>query len=161
MEEVEEKQPPTVLTSDTDNQTTISPDEAPPGKREKYRKFRAYNTGMWNGSQRENTEEFRRQDDLHRYDAISSKLGLTDYQQARGRRLIDKISLSDMSLDEAAFAICVVVVNNDIEGTRYWPNHGGETMSHDELFEEIADSLGISLPRQTAIVQKVYHWVDS
>lgn len=166
MKDVQEKQPRTVVTSDSENSTKIRPDEALPHKRKKFRKFRAYNTGMWNGPRRENTEQFRRQDDLHRYDAISSKFGLTDYQKARGRKMIDNIGFERFSVDEAAFGICMVVANEDAIATedgehplRHYPNPGGVTYVSDEEFEEMAESLGIPESRQCGLYHQIRSWM--
>jgi len=159
MDSPTEKQPPDVITSDTDNATQIHPSEAPPGKREKYRRFRAYNTGLWNGPRRENTEQFRRQDDLHRYDALASSLDLTDRQQKRGRRIFDSLNINEFtspgqSVDVVIFAVCVLVANAAVEdGTRYYPppDRGG----NDEDFARVAKDLELNVSTQLSIIERV------
>ena len=159
MDQIDEKTPPEVITSDTDNATQVRPSEAPPHKREKFRRFRAYNTGLWNGPRRENTEQFRRQDDLHRYDAISSTLDLTTQQKQRGRRILDSLTLNEFtspgeSVDAVAFAICVLVTNNAVEdGTRYYPppDLGG----NDDLFADFANSLDLETSDQMSLIERV------
>lgn len=155
MELVDEEQPPDVLTSDTDNATFIHPSEARPHEREKYRRFRAYNTGLWNGPKRENKEAVRRQDNLHRYDAISSQLDLTPYQKQRGRAILDDIDLraTGKPLDHVAFAVCVVVANADAEGKRYWPH--AEKRDNDPIFAEMGGSLSMSIGQQLSAVMVV------
>ena len=154
MDTPQEKQPHDVITSDTDNATTIQPDEAPPNKREKFRKFRAYNTGMWNGPQRENTKQFNRQDDLHRYDSIASSLCLNDYQKSRGRNILDNFDAHKFgeSIDKLIFGICLLVANNAVEdGSRYYPL----SKSSDEPFEDVAESLGLDKYQQLSALEKV------
>jgi hypothetical protein len=152
----EEKKPPAVITSDTENRTKVQPKDAPPDKRPLFRRLRAYNTGLWNGPKRENKEAIFHQDNLQRYDAISSFLELTDYQKARGRKFLKQIDLSDTgrSLDVIAFSICVIAANMDYpNGKRYWPDPNWS--GNGGLFEEIADDLGISQKEQQSTIQIV------
>lgn len=155
MEYPEEKEPPEVITSDTNNATTIQPKEAPPGKRRKFKKMRAYNTGMWNGPKRENTEMFRREDNLHRFDALASSLELTDYQKGRGRKALDDLNIREVGLkvDTIIFGICAIIANSDVEdGSRYYPNPNAPD---DEAFESVADSLDLSQKQQASIIEKM------
>lgn len=152
----DEKQPPEVITSDTENATQVRPDEAPPHKRQQFERFRAYNTGLWNGPRRENTEQIRRQDDLHRYDAMASSIGLTDYQQQRGRKVLDDLDFQTLGLpiDNIIFGVTVVVANEAIEdGYRYWPHP--EASANDERFAEFADEIGMNQREQLSVVQKI------
>lgn len=164
MERIQEKEPPEVITSDTENATTIPVDEAPPAKREKFRKFRAYNTGLWNGPRRENKTAIMRQDNLHLYDAIASQIELTDYQQKRGRVALDRIELNDfggpnLTVDLVIWSICVIVANDDVpEGTRYWPHP--QTKSNDGLIEQVANDLGMDLSKQMSVLQRVMARTD-
>jgi len=166
MEYTEERTPPDVITSDTDNATKIQPKEAPPHKREKFRRFRAYNTDMWNGPKRENTEEFHRQDDLHRYDSIASSLQLNDRQKSRGRKILDDFSSHHFgeSIDHIIFGICVVVANADVNsGTRYWPQSPEQKEKYDiedTEFDDIADSLGLDWEDQMSTIKKVQSRVN-
>lgn len=155
MEHTEEREPPNVMTSDTKNATTIQPKEAPPSKRAKFRRFRAYNTGTWNGPKRENKEVVRRQDDLHRYDSLASSLSLTDYQKKAGRKLFDKIDVSKKSIgvDTVIFAVCAMVANDDVEdGSRYYPHPEAKG---DDDFEKVAESLGLGRYDQISAIEKV------
>lgn len=156
MENVNEKEPPDVLTSDTENRTTIPVKDAPPHRREKFRKFRAYNTDMWNGPRRENTEQIRRQDNLHTYDAIAAQMDLTDFQKHRGRRVFDDLHVKSLGkpVEHIIFGVCLAVANEDVpEGTRYWPHP--ESAANDETFRDVADSLGLDLKEQLSVVQQV------
>lgn len=155
MEHNEERQAPTVLTSDTDNATKIEPNEAPQGEREKYRRFRAYNTNMWNGPKRENTEQFHRQDDLHRFDSIASSLRLSQHQKKTGREILDRFDSHEFgrSIDHIIFGICVIVANRDVDdGSRYYPN---PEASGDDRFEEIAETFGFDRGTQVSVIEKV------
>lgn len=155
MERVDEQQPPTALTSDTDNATQVRPEDAPPHKRQQFRRFRAYNTGLWNGPRRENTEALRRQDDLHLYDSVASSLGLTDHQKERGRHVIDELDFQDLGkpIEHIAFGVCCAVANIDVEdGTRYWPHPDA---TGDTAFERVAGNLSINQKEQLSIVQQV------
>lgn len=154
MEHISEKQPPTVLDSDTENATTIHPNEAPPSQREKYKRFRAYNTGLWNGPRRENKSEMHRQDDLHRFDALASQLELTSFQKERGRLIFDELEYFGPPVEHTIFAVCAVVVNADYsDGSRYWP-HPSKS-DNDEMFDEMASELEISLKKQMSTIMKV------
>lgn len=156
MDELPEKLPPVELTSDTDNATKIPANEAPPHKRAKYKKFRAYNTGLWNGPKRENTEMRRRQDNLHIYDSIASKVGLTGHQKRRGRHVLDDLNIRSLGkpLELIAFAVCILVANTDVpDGSRYWP-HPNAT-DNDDLFTDIADSLDFTRTEQLSTVMQV------
>lgn len=156
MDKITEKEPPDVVTSDTPNATEVRPDEAPPHKQYKFRKFRAYNTGTWNGPRRENKELTYRQDNLHRYDALSSQVGLTDLQKRRGRKLMEELDFQQIGqpIDQILFGVCVLVANADVPGgTRYWPDE--RTKNNDGLFAEVADDLGLDLSEQLSIVQKL------
>lgn len=156
MEEVTERRPPDVLTSDTENATTIPVKDAPPEKQQKFRRFRAYNRGLWNGPKRENKEEIRRQDNLHVFDALSSQLELTQYQKARGRETLDDLHLKSFgkSVEHVIFGICVLVVNRDVEdGYRYWPHP--QVKQNDAVFKDVADGLGLDLGDQLSVVQQV------
>jgi hypothetical protein len=160
MEEHEPNQPPDVITSDTDNATVVDPKEAPPQKRAKFRRFRAYNRGIWNGPKREDKEVSHRQDNLHRYDSISSTLGLTDFQKSRGRNFIDSLDLGSFNkgsegIDEIAFCVCVVVVNMDNEGTRYWPHPQRSREDNDELFVDFSEELDFGVNDQMSLLQRV------
>lgn len=160
MEHIEEREPPTVITSDTDNATTIQPEEAAPDRQYKFRKFRAYNTGLWNGPRRENKEAIRRQDDLHRYDSIASTLHLTSYQKSRGRKVLEDFDCHTFgdSIDHIIFGICVVIVNNAVEdGVRYWPSAEPDD---DSIFSKFAESLGFDWKEQMSSIKKVQARVD-
>lgn len=157
MEETEERVAPDVITSDTENATKVQPKDAPPSKRAKFRRFRAYNTGTWNGPKRENTEQLNRQDDLHRYDAIASSLHLNKRQKKRGRNILDEFDSHEFgeSIDYIIFGICVVVANADVnDGVRYWPSEPSEDTSQCS-FQKMADSIGIDWRKQSAIIEKV------
>lgn len=160
MEHPEEREPPNVMTSDTDNATTIQPKEAPPGKREKFRRFRAYNTGTWNGPKRENKEVIHRQDNLHRYDSIASSLSLTDYQKGRGRKILDEIDFrrEGIRVDTLIFGICVIVANEDVyDGSRYYPHPEAKG---DDDFEKVGDKLSIGRHKQISVVEKIRSQID-
>lgn len=164
MDTPEERKPPDVITSDTDNATTIQPKDAPSSKRAKFRRFRAYNTDMWNGPKRENTQQFRRQDNLHRYDSIASSLDLNDYQKSRGRNVLDDINLNRLGInvDFAIFGICTVVANDDVkDGTRHWPQHPDQKHgTSDTRFEEVANSLNLSWKKQMSVIKKIQSRVN-
>lgn len=153
MEKIEEKQPPDVITSDTENATRVEPRDAPPHKRQRFEEFRAYNTGAWNGPRRENKELIRQQDNLHLYDAVTSKIELTDYQRQRGRRLLKSHDLSEMTapdrpLEHVVFGLCVLLVNDD--GTRYYPGQIA-----DEAFETIADDFELDTSDQISLIERL------
>lgn len=154
MEHIDEKQPPDVLTSDGENATTIPVDEAPPHKREQFRRFRAYNTGLWNGPRRENKQAMYRQDNLHRYDAIASQLDLTPFQQKRGRVLLDDLDFMRLGrpVDYWLWAVCVVVANDDVaDGTRYWPTPDGGS----GVFAQTADDLEMDYATRMSAIMTV------
>lgn len=155
MEHPEERQPPEVITSDTDNATKIQPKEAPQSKRAKFRRFRAYNTGTWNGPKRENKDVIYHQDNLHRYDSISSSVNLSDYQRKRGRSMMDEIDFRELgcAVDGFIFAICVLVANDDVpDGSRYYPH---PEANDDEEFRKLADSLDLSRGKQISLIEKL------
>jgi hypothetical protein len=159
-EENLQKEPHNVITSDTENASRVEPKDAPPHKRKKFEKFRAYNTGMWNGPKRENTEQFRHQDNLHRFDSISSTLCLTDYQKSRGRSLMVNFDFQDIghSIDHVLFALCVLLVNDDIgSGCRYYPL---PSAPGDAEFESLADELGLSPGKQDSMIEKIRNITD-
>jgi len=161
MEKPEEKEVPDVITSDTDNATTIHPKEAPPDKRAKFRRLRAYNTDLWNGPKRENKEAVYNQDDLHRYDSLASSLALTKYQKSRGRMILERFDSHKFgqSIDHIIFGICVVVANADVEsGVRYWPQHPDQVDQFgesDEHFAKVAKELGFDCGEQMSTIEKV------
>lgn len=164
MEHIQEKEPPSVITSDTENATQIHPEDASPDKQYKFRKFRAYNTDMWNGPKRENTEEFRRQDNLHRYDSIASSLSLTDRQKSVGRKKIEDIRFQDIAnqkvkFDHLVFALCVIIANRDVrDGSRYYPH---PEAAGDDDFVEMGETLGMDRADQISAVEKVRSRIDS
>lgn len=163
MDSPEERQPPDVITSDTENATTIQPEEAPPGKLLKFRKFRAYNTGTWNGPKRENKDVIYHQDNLHRFDSLSSSLNLNSHQKSRGRKLIDEFDFRDLGVevDFILFGICVVVANTDVDdGTRYWPQHPDQRREGEDVFIEVAESLNLDWKQQMSAIKKVQSRVD-
>lgn len=144
------------MISDTNNATQIHPKDAPPHRQEKFRRFVAYNKGTWNGPRRENKTVKRRQDDLARYDALASKMPLTDYQQSRGRGVFDELDFHEIghAVDKIIFAVGVVVANEGVdEGFRYWPHP--EYDGNDEEFTEIADEVGMSAQQQLSVMYQV------
>jgi len=162
MDDVQEQQPPEVLTSDTENHTQIHPSDAPPEKREKFERFRAYNTGLWNGPERADKEVLHQQDDLHLYDAIASKLDLTPYQRKRGRVLADRLSLDSFTSprgqrDSKAvmFAFCVAVANDDVDGTRFWPTPNTE--DNDAAFQDVWEEIDTDWEDMVSLIQRVDH----
>lgn len=170
MEYPDEREPPNVITSDTENATTIQPDEAPPHKQAKFRRFRAYNTGTWNGPKRENKEVTRRQDNLHRFDSIASSLSLKSHQKERGRNILDGMNVREVGIrvDAIIFALCVLVANADVEdgnrywvedGTRYWPQPSSQREGGGR-FVKIADSLDLDWKRQMSAIKKIQSEVD-
>jgi hypothetical protein len=158
MEHTEQRQPPDVITSDTDNATKVQPKEAPAHKRAKFRRFRAYNRGTWNGPKRENKQVIRRQDDLHRYDSLASTLLLNQHQKQKGRRIFDSVDVTKKSIgvDALIFGVCVVVANADVEdGSRYYPN-----VATDGVFLEVAESLELDESEQISAIEKVTKRTD-
>lgn len=155
MDDIDNREPPNVITSDTDNATKVEPEEAPASKKYKFRKFRAYNRGTWNGPERENKEVVHRQDNLHRFDAIASSLPLNDFQKERGRNALDRLNLGELGLeiDLVIFAVCVVVANADSTYSRYWPSE--RTNHNDPHFEKIASELSLGQKEQLKTVRKV------
>ena len=161
MEHTKERVPPEVITSDTENATKVHPSDAPSHKYRQFQKFRAYNTGMWYGPEEENKEKVRRQDNLHRYDSISSSLELTDYQKSRGRKLLDETKVKDVGIrvDAIIFAICVIVANDDVpEGSRYYPH---PEAAGDEAFVSVGESLGLDRADQVSAIEKVRARLDT
>jgi len=155
MEHTEEREPPDVMTSDTNNATKVQPKDAPPHKREKFRRFKAYNRGTWNGPKRENKEVIRRQDDLHRFDSISSALNLNARQKSQGRKMLDNIEVTKkgIGVDVVIFGICAIVANADVpDGSRYYPH---PEATGDDDFEKVADSLGFDRHDQISAIEKV------
>jgi len=151
----DEMQASNSVISDLENATVIRSDEAPPNKRAKFSRFQKHNRDTWNGPERENKEVKRRQSNLHRYDAISSSLELTPYQRKRGREIIDDLGIKDIGLrlDVIAFGLCILLANDDVRnGKRYYPNNGA---ADDLLFEEMADTLDLSQPKQASILEKL------
>lgn len=150
------KNPSDVITSDTDNATIIPVSEAPPHKQQKFKRLREYNTGRWNGPKREETEVIRREDDLHRYDAIASSLDITNYQKSKGREIFDNLSFHDLgeSIDEIAFVVCMLVANDNVNNSqRYSPQYNWGTS--DDRFEKVAENIGISQSKQMSLYRKV------
>lgn len=161
MENLTEKRPPNVLTSDTENATIIPVGEAPPAQHQKYANFRAYNTDLWNGPRRENKEAIRRQDNLHIYDALASELELTDYQKKEGRRIFDDLNIRSFGkkVEYIIFAVCVLVANRDVpDGHRYWPHP--QAQNNSELFAETARALDMNRSEQLSVVQQVAYDID-
>jgi hypothetical protein len=155
MEHSEEREPPDVITSDTENATKVQPNEAPSSKQEKFRRFRAYNRGTWNGPKRENKDVIHRQDDLHRFDSMASSLNLNEYQKNRGRNLLDSVDITTkkIGVDIIIFAICAIVANADVgDGSRYYPH---PEANGDEDFERVAESLGFGRHDQISAIEKV------
>lgn len=155
MENTKEREPPNVITSDTSNATKLQPKEAKPKDSAKFRRFRAYNRGTWNGPKRENKEVVHRQDNLHRYDCLSSSLSLTDHQKSKGRTILDQLPLGKLGrpIDDVIFGICVVVANEDVRnGSRYYPN---PEAAGDVQFEKVAGSLGLDRSAQLSIIETV------
>lgn len=151
---------PVVIGSDTNNATNIDPTEAPAHKQEKFERLRAYNRG-WNGPRREPKDAIYEQDNLHRYDAIASKLALTPFQQKRGRYLLEELDLSTITgygvtVDVVIFALCVLVANEYADQTRYYPPH-----HTDERFASIADDLELGdCSSQVKMVERLRRKVD-
>jgi hypothetical protein len=155
MEDTEERQPPDVMTSDTNNATKVEPKDAPPHKKAKFKRFRAYNRGTWNGPKRENKEVIRRQDDLHRFDSIASALNLNDRQKSQGRKMLDTIEVTKkkIGIDVIIFGICAIVANEDVrDGSRYYPH---PEATGDRHFEKVADSLDLDRHDQISAIEKV------
>jgi hypothetical protein len=159
MEKRPEREAPDVLTSDTNNATTIQPEEASPHKRPKFRRLRAYNTGTWNGPKRENKDVTHRQDNLARFDSLASSLNLTDYQKRRGRVVFDDLDFNEIGypIDKIIFGVCAVVANNDVDGgTRYWPTPA----PIDDKFSDIAQSFEMDWKEQMSVIKTLASAVD-
>jgi hypothetical protein len=163
MDEVEEKLPRVEMMSDTDNQTQIPAEEAPPHKKWKFRKFRALNRGVHPWCEN-NNDVIRNQDKLHLFDAISSRLDLGRYQQERGRKLAEDLDFSEMSgpgVDARGliWGVCAVVANADVHGgTRYWPHPSSE--KNCAVFREVAEEFDLDRDQQMSVIQKVRARVD-
>lgn len=156
----DEHEPPDVITSDTENATQVRPSEAPAQKERLFTRLAAYNKNTWNGPKRENKEVTHRQDDLQRYDAISSKLFTSRYRKERGRKFMDEVDFHEFgeSIDHIIFGICAVVANDDVDnGTRHWPQH---PRSRDDEFSEIGESLGLSPEEQLSAMEKIRSRID-
>lgn len=118
---------------------------------------------MWNGPKRENKEESRRQDNLHRYDSIASSLHLNTYQKSRGRQLLDDLDVKGFGIpvDNIIFGICVVVANDDVHnGTRYWPQHPDQKDGGESSFEKVAKSFDLTWRKQMSVIKKIQSRVD-
>lgn len=155
MEYPEHREPRDVITSDTENATVIRPREAPRELRAKFRRLREFNRGTYNGPKREDKEVVYRQDNLHRYDSIASKVLINRFQKERGRELFDSIDVKDVGIgvDPIIFGVCVVVANEDVQsGARFYPN---PHTPDDEEFENMAESLGLSSEKQISAIEKV------
>jgi hypothetical protein len=152
---MEYPEPRDVITSDTENATVIRPREAPQHLRAKFRRLREFNRGTYNGPKREDKEVVYRQDNLHRYDSIASKVLINRFQKERGRELFDSIDVKDVGIgvDPIIFGVCVVVANEDVQsGARFYPN---PHTPDDEEFENMAESLGLSSEKQISAIEKV------
>lgn len=141
MNEPNDEEVPTVLTSATENATNINPNDASSEKqRKKFSRLTKYNRGIWNGPRRENKEVTLSQDNLAIFDALAGQVGLTDYQKKEGRRILQRLNLGKLgrSVSLVAFSICALVANDDVpDGHRYWPT----AKDTDDEFSRVADGL--------------------
>lgn len=169
----EEREPLTA--PDTENRTHFHAKDAEDYPRadgsekqsERYKRQAQLNTGLWNGRW-ENKEQLHRQDNLARFDALSSALDLTDFQKERSRHLFDEFPLGTFgySVDIVAFSICILVAEED--GREFDPavNISSEEdlddIEGDELFHEIALEQGYHYGRLETVINKIrdrmYKW---
>lgn len=148
MNEPNDEEVPTVLTSATENATNINPNEASyddqPAKfrdygTPTYEKFSQYNRG-WNGPRRENKEVNHNQDNLAIFDALAGQVELNGYQKSEGRRILQRLNLGELGrpVNLIAFSICAIVANDDVpDGNRYWPTSN----DNDEDFCRVESNL--------------------
>lgn len=161
MESPDESSPPITTSGDTENSTHFHPDEGressldPHRELPKWQRLSLLNEGMWNGPREENTEALRNQDNLHIYDAIACQLELTDYQKERGRSVYEELPLHKLGrpVEQYGFAVCILVANEDAEGSRYWPSK--DKPDNDPLFREFGERLGLSFREQSSALMKV------
>lgn len=153
MEEITEKEPSEVLTPDANNATFFKPSEGSDNHHQKYKRLRLYNRGTWKDRREENKEVTHRRDNLAILDAIASQLDLTDYQKSESRRTFDGLELGDIGkpADLIAFAVCIVVANDEVKGTRYYPTK----KSTDGIFSRVSGRLGYSVKKEQAAIGNV------
>ncbi|UBF19282.1 hypothetical protein HRTV-17_gp83 [Halorubrum phage HRTV-17] len=155
METLTEKQPPEVITPDTENATYFDPNERNADS-DKFKRLMLYNRGTWLGPGEENKKVTHRQDNLAILDSLSGQLELTPFQKEKARRIYDSLDLQDLGKPAClvAFGVCALVANDDVhDGTRYWPT-ANDTC---ELFENIAGNLGFTENQQLSIILTIDH----
>lgn len=102
------------------------------------------------GRQLRDESKFNAKDNFYVYDAVSSQLGLTEYQEQEGKRLLDQVNINNTgySIEECSFAICALVTQADSKAERserselYWQYRTSSENRFDELLRELNLSQG-------------------
>ncbi len=148
----DEQEEEPIISPDTENATHFHALEAPPELREKFTRFHGYNTGVYNGHWADK-EEIRRLDNLNLFDAISSYLELTKYQNKLGRNLFDSLNLKHFGYSADLIAVCVAAYVCRLDGRMYHPSRSDS--NNDDLFVSFVDGLDCSDKAAAACYEKI------
>jgi transcription initiation factor TFIIIB Brf1 subunit/transcription initiation factor TFIIB len=119
---------------------------------EKMKLLKKYNTEQIKSRNLNNKENLRKEDRYITLDAIASTLKLTDSQKKEAHRIFKNLESKQRGMTELSFAVCVIVVNQDVEGKRYWVNMDG----NDPLFEDFVEDHDLNpLPSLCQIKREV------
>lgn len=134
--------------SDSTNSTNFYLAAEADENREKFDSLRKHNSKEWRNKSMRDKNVVREKDNHHLFDAISSQLELSDYQQERGLLFVENVNFSDVGycIEASMFAVCVIAAHTTIdyeripEKERYWMSCS-DTKNR---FSEFADELDLS-----------------
>lgn len=124
-----------------DNSTTLDPTDAPPHKRQEYRRHRRNNQPGQNGKWRDETVHIPK-DRRNVFDAIAGQLELTSYQKERSRHLLGKLPDDHFRANPTKLVCFVVAGHVGVEdGRDYHPRN--LLRNKKNQYAEQAEALGI------------------
>lgn len=152
---------------DVEPATKIDPSEAPNTPRGDYvesirslfQRLDLWNRGDWNGNW-ENRERTDRRDRRAVFEAVTSQLDLTDYQQDRAWRLYQDLPEDTRTaFSVPALVFCVSVIAAREDGRYYHPQ--APNSRNDSRFSEIREEIGLTEKRASRLYGRVMAEVES
>lgn len=176
----DENTPKPTTIADTDNATKFNAKDlekqingVPLNIIKKWKRFRGYNTGIYNGYWADQ-KKLRQMDNDYLFDAIAGYIELSPYQKRRAKMIFRGLPYSRWSpyydVKTIAFIVCLLVANEDYrgDGMIYYPTKNYDhldKLKHNlnyphEPFEDMASRLDITSRKLEKGIPKFRSYLD-
>jgi hypothetical protein len=147
--------------------TDFDPSMASETHQRKFKRLWYYNEDLKRDRNNTNSEEVRRREQGHIIDAVSSSVGLPEYQHKEAKNIVKQTNFTDevkgryLSIETYCFAICVLVHNRRTRNpaNKYLPQKSDEF--NPSIFSRVQEEVKVGNYELTQALNEIKSQVSS